>query len=110
MSAKSVGGSERRRARRECSDRRRVDWWMDGGLMRSAVHGWRWCGRRARRVGSEVMEVRCEGDAGQVSGAAEEAGAAAADTLASAMASREVKVIVGAAATAAVEHTAGERA
>jgi hypothetical protein len=61
---------------------------------------------RARRVGSEVMEVRCEGDAGQVSGAAE--ARAATGTLASAMASREVKVIVGAAA--AVEHTAGERA
>lgn len=66
---------------------------------------------RARRVGlrGDGRGVG-EGDAGQVSGGESDAAAAAgASTLASAMAWREVKVIVSAAA-AVVEHTAGERA
>ena len=68
---------------------------------------------RCGRVESAQRQWRSdgEGDAGQVSGEAEAGAAAAADTLASAMATWEVKVIVGAAAAAAaVEHTAGERA
>ena len=68
--------------------------------MRSAVHGWRWCGRV--ESGSEVWAGGGEEDAGQASGGAD----AAASTLASAMGTWEVKVIVGA---AVVEHAAGER-
>ena len=65
---------------------------------------------RARRVGLRGNGRGVgEGDAGQVSGGEADAAAAGASTLASAMVTREVKVIVGA-ATAVVEHTAGERA